>query len=105
MFMSDRHGTFAPAVRSRSSRTPLAPYCGSCMASTTRSWAAGSAASGAAADTLPGRVLESISTGPRPLSGRRTRVPSRLISSAVAGRHTSFAWWPAAASFVASSEP
>jgi len=37
MFMIDMHGTFERATRSSNSRTPGEPYCGSCMASATRS--------------------------------------------------------------------
>jgi hypothetical protein len=75
------------------------------MASTARSYAAGSASEGIVARTAPGRLGEAISTGAPPLTGNRTRVPSRLISAAVARWHTSVASWPAAATLVANSEP
>jgi hypothetical protein len=37
MFMIDMHGTPERATASSSSRTPAERYCGSCMASATRS--------------------------------------------------------------------
>ena len=37
MFMIDMHGTFAFATALMSSRTPGERYCGSCIASATRS--------------------------------------------------------------------
>ena len=37
MFMIDMHGTFDLATASSSSRTPGERYCGSCIASATRS--------------------------------------------------------------------
>src|SRR5262245_47849773 len=47
-----------------------------------------------------------MSTSPsRPLTGRRTMAPSRLIKSASAGRHTKFTVCLASASFVPKSEP
>ena len=106
MFMIDMHGTRASAVRRSNSRTLLARYCGSCIARPTRSNAAGSTASGAAAESLPGSWRESISIKPsRPLIGMRTRVPSRLINSASCGRQISVTVWPAARSLLANKEP
>jgi hypothetical protein len=60
---------------------------------------------GRRARTVPGSEVEAISTGSEPLTGKRTRVPSRLISSAVARWQISVASWPAAATLVANSEP
>src|SRR5690349_21127436 len=106
MFMIDMHGTLAFAIASRSSRTPGERYCGSCIASATRSYSFGLMAAGTSAESLPGSLRESTSTSPsRPLTGRRTRVPSLLMSSASWGRQTSFTLWPAMRSLVASSDP
>ena len=106
MFMMDMHGSFAFATPSSSSRTPLERYCGSCMASTTRSYPASLIALGTSALSFPGSLRESTSRGPsRPFTGSRTRVPSLLMSSASAGTQMSFASWPAANSFVASRDP
>ena len=54
----------------------------------------------------PGSGAEVISSSPcQPLIGKRTRVPSRLIRSAVSRVHTSDTRWPAMSSLVPSSEP
>jgi hypothetical protein len=90
MFMIDMHGTRASAIASTSSRTPCERYWGSCIARPTSSYAPGSTAVGSSAESWPGSVRESISTSvSSPLTGMRTRVPSRLIRSASSGRHTS----------------
>ena len=106
MFMIARQGLRAWAMRLISSRTPCAPYCASCMPSTTRSKAPGSTSPGLAAASAPGSAFEATSSGaPRPLIGKRTSVPSRLISSAVGAVQTSVTRWPAMSSLVANSEP
>jgi hypothetical protein len=106
MFMMDMHGTLARATASMSSRTPDERYCGSCIASPTRSYSDGLIAPGPSAETLPGSLRESISTSPSlPLTGIRTRMPSLLINSASAGRQTSFTAWRANRSLAASTEP
>src|SRR6185437_12219558 len=106
MFMIARQGLRAWAMRLMSSRTPCAPYCASCMPSTTRSKAPGSTSPGVAAASTPGSAFEATSSGAsRPLSGKRTRVPSRLMSPAVAAVQTSVTRWPAMRSLVAKSDP
>jgi hypothetical protein len=106
MFMIDMHGTRALATASSSSRTPGERYCGSCIASTTRSYCAGLMPAVPSAESLPGSFRESTSTSPsRPLTGMRTRVPLVLMASASAGRQISFTVWPASSSLVASREP
>ena len=106
MFMIDMHGTLDFATASSSSRTPGERYCGSCMASPTRSKSFGFTSPGPAADTLPGSLRESISIASlRPFTGMRTRKPSALMRSASAGRQTSFTLWPPNSSLEASSDP
>ena len=106
MFMIDMQGTLALATRSSNSRTSDERYCGSCIASTTRSNSEGSASAGPPAESFPGSVRESSSVRPsRPLTGVRTRVPSLLMRSASAGRQINFAVWPASSILVASNEP
>ena len=58
MFMIDITGFFDAATRSSSSRTAGARYCGSCMASTTRSKPAGSVSAGVAAESEPASLPE-----------------------------------------------
>ena len=106
MFMMDMQGTRDFATLSSSSRTPGERYCGSCIARPIRSNADGFTSAGPAAETLPGNLRESISTGSlRPRTGIRTRKPSALIRSASAGRQTSVTLWPANIIFDASSDP
>jgi hypothetical protein len=105
MFMIDMHGTFERAVASSSSRTPGAPYCGSCIARPTRSKFDGSTWDVVAAEILPGRLREEISTCDPPFTGRRICVPSALIMSASLGRQTRVTLCPAIASLVARSDP
>ena len=57
MFMIDMHGTCDSATASSSSRTPGERYCGSCIASPTRSNAFGSTRRCPPRDSLPGSVL------------------------------------------------
>src|SRR5947207_3335218 len=77
------------------------------MASTTRLNLPGSASSGVVAESEPGSFFDAISSrvGPRPLSGKRTRVPSRLISSAVGLVQTSETRCPAINNLVLNNEP
>ena len=58
------------------------------------------------ARSFPGNDFVLTSTRPsRPFTGMRTMAPSRLMSSASAGRQTSVTSWPASASFMPSNEP
>src|SRR5690606_38407033 len=73
---------------------------------TTRSKPSGSTASGAAAASSPGSAREATSTSPsRRRTGKRTTVPSRWMSAAVAGVQTSVTRWPPRRSFVPSNDP
>src|SRR5262245_43583815 len=106
MFMIARQGTRAWPTRLISSRTPCEPYCASCMPSTTRSNSPGCTAPGSLAESDPGSFFDEISTGEfLPLMGKRTRVPSLLISSAVGFVHTSETRCPAMSNFVLNNEP
>src|SRR5262245_61237797 len=106
MFMIDTHGTRDVATAFISSRTPGDPYWGSCIASPMRSYSRGSTSVASAADTRPGSLRESRSTGSlRPRIGIRTRNPSELIRSASAGRQTSLTECPPNRIFEASNEP
>ena len=106
MFMIARHGLRARVMRPIRSRTPCEPYWASCMPSTTRSYTRGSISSGVFAESAPGRVFDSISSSDsRPRTGKRTRVPSRLIRSAVGRVHTSETRCPAISSLVPNKEP
>ena len=106
MFMIDMHGTRLVATASSSSRTPGERYCGSCIASATRSKSAGLTSPGPAARRLPGNFFEFSSTGSlRPRTGRRTIAPSLLNASISAGRQTIVILWPPNSNLVASSDP
>ncbi len=106
MFMIDIVGFRLFATASSSSRTPGERYCGSCIASATRSKSDGLTSPGPAADSLPGKLRELSSMGSlRPRIGKRTRAPSLLKASTSAGRQTIVILWPPNSSFVARSEP
>ena len=60
MFMMERQGTRASATRISSVRMACAQYCGSCIASATRSYFEGSAASGVTASIRPGSASDRI---------------------------------------------
>ena len=106
MFMIDIVGTRLVATASSSSRTPGERYCGSCIASATRSKSAGLTSPGPAARKLPGSIFDFSSTGSlRPRTGSRTIAPSPLNASISAGRQTIVILWSPNSSLVASSDP
>ncbi len=104
--MIARQGTPARATRPINSRTPGEPYWASCMPSTTRSNWPGSTSSGVVAESEPGSFFDAMSSSDsRPLIGKRTTVPSRLISSAVGLVQTSETRCPAISNLVPNNEP
>ena len=106
MFMIARQGLRDWPTRPINSRTPGEPYCASCMPSTIRSNLPGSASSGVLAESSPGNPFDEISSSPsRPLIGKRTTVPSRLIKSAVPLVQTNETLCPAISNLVLNSEP
>src|SRR5262245_1472364 len=106
MFMIARQGTPARATRPINSRTPGEPYWGSCMPSTTRSNLPGSISSGVVATSEPVSLFDAMSSrDSRPLIGKRTTVPSRLINSAVGSVQTSATVCPAINTLVPNNEP
>ena len=74
------------AMRRISCQMLWAPYCGSCMASPTRSYSDGLTSSGARAFRRPGMSASGTSgASSSPFSLIRTSVPSALMSFAVCG--------------------
>ena len=66
----------------------------------------GSTSSGVVADSAPGSCFDAMSSSDsRPLIGKRTTVPSRLINSAVGLVQTSVTRCPAINNLVLNSEP
>src|ERR1700761_1159819 len=84
MFMIERHGSFASAILTMSTRIVWLVYCGSCMARPTKSYRERSTSGGVVASNFPRKSREKIERcAGSSRSLMRTSVPSRLMSSAV----------------------